>query len=207
MKICPMCIVAAGVLAVGGGFLLGGAGALPSAREAATEVSADAFAIDAVHSHVGFRIKHMNVSYSYGRFNDVSGTFSIDKASPEAAKIDISVNATSIDTANSKRDDHLRGADFFSVKEFEKLTFKSTGAKKGTGDVIDVTGDLTFHGVTKSVTVPVTHTGEAAGRGGGRVAGFETALVIKRSDYGMNFMPQVLGEDVTLIISIEGGTK
>lgn len=208
MKVCPMCVVAAaGILGFGGFAFIGGAGARATPAPASPQAAADTYTVDAVHSHVGFKVMHQKVAYSYGRFNDFSGTFAIDPAAPEATAIDITVKATTVDTANAKRDEHLRSPDFFSVKEFEIVTFKSKSSKAGGAkDTIDVTGDLTFRGVTKPITVPVTFTGKNEGRGG-KLAGLETTFIIKRSEYGMNYMPGGLGEDVTLMISLEGGLK
>lgn len=210
MKVCPLCIVAAAGVSVVGLLALGGAGmraqgAAPAAVSAS--VSEEAYKVDSGHSSVLFRVKHNNVANFYGRFNKVSGSFSIDPAKPEATAIDIKVDADSIDTANAGRDKHLRTQDFFSVKEFPEMTFKSTSAKKGEGESIAVTGDLTFRGITKSITVPITHTGQATSKRGGSVAGFETTFTIKRSEYGNSYSLDSLSDDVVLIVSLEGGRK
>lgn len=206
MRICPVCVVAAASLVgIAGVAFMGGAGpAAPAAPAAAPAAAAEPFAVDAMHSSVIFRIKHLNVSYFYGRFNKVAGSFKLDG---DASTLDITVDADSVDTNSADRDKHVKSQDFFSVKEFPSITFKSKSAKKVDGDKIEFTGDLTFRGVTKSVTVKVTPTGEGPGMRGGTVAGIETVLVINRSDYGMNYMPKALGEDVTLYISLEGSRK
>ncbi len=207
MRMCPLCV--AGVLAIAGAstfMFVGGAAPAPAPAPVA-QAAAEPFAVDSLHSSIVFRIKHNNVSWYYGRFNKVSGSFSLDASKPEAASIDVTVDATSVDTANADRDKHLSSQSFFSVKEFPTLTFKSTGAKKGAGDKIDVTGDLTIHGVKKTVTVSISPSGEGPGMQGGTTAGFETSLVIKRSDYGMKFMPDKLGDEVTLMLAFEGARK
>ena len=206
MRICPVCVVAAASLVgIAGVAFMGGAGpSAPAAPVAAPAAAAEPFAVDAMHSSVIFRIKHLNVSYFYGRFNKVSGSFKLDG---DASSLDITVDADSVDTNSADRDKHVKSQDFFSVKEFPSITFKSKSAKKIDGDKIEVTGDLSFRGVTKSVTVKVTPTGEGPGMRGGTVAGIETVLVINRSEFGMNFMPKGLGEDVTLYIALEGSHK
>jgi polyisoprenoid-binding protein YceI len=202
MRTCPICILAvAGTLGLGGFALLGGAGPAPAPAVAAAP---EAFAVDNVHSSVIFRIKHNNVSYFYGRFNTFSGSFAIDG---ESTTLDITVDAASVDTANEGRDKHVKSQDFFSVKEFPTVTFKSASAKKGAGEAIEVAGNLTFHGVTKPVTVSVTPTGQGTGRGGATVAGFETTFTIKRSDFGMGGMTGSLGDDVTITVSLQGSRK
>lgn len=177
-------------------------------HEAAPAVSAPAaegktYGIDAVHSSVLFKIKHMNVSNFYGRFNKVSGSFTTG----ETGSIDVTVDANSVDTNNSKRDDHVKSPDFFSVKEFGEITFKSTSLKKS-GESWKGSGDLTFHGVKKTIEVELKLVGTGPGMGGkGEVAGVETSFTIKRSDYGVKGMVGPLGDDVTIWVSLEGAAK
>lgn len=196
-----------GLAAVIAGTVIG-AGALGLSGSAPTLAgaprSADTFAVDAVHSAVIYRIKHLNTSYHYGRFNDVSGTFNI----ADGGSIDITVKTDSIDSGNAKRDAHLKSPDFFSSKEFGEITFKSSSIKKTGESTFEATGQLTLHGVTKDVTVAVEKAGEGPGmQGKGKIQGFEAKLAIKRSDYSMGQMLQAIGDDVNLIVSIEGGSK
>jgi polyisoprenoid-binding protein YceI len=216
MKLCPLCVVA-GMAVVGGvAFLtLGGAGNAPQAATAVAAVtavsnalpSAASFAVDAVHSHVGFKVQHMGAGYTHGRFNDFSGTFSIDPAAPESTSIEIVAKTESVDSNSAGRDKHLRTQDFFSVKEFPEISFKSTSAKAGENGAIAVTGNLTFRGVTKEITVPVKVIGSGKGRGGESIMGFDTEFTINRFDYGVNYGKGALGDNVTLYISIEGAAK
>jgi polyisoprenoid-binding protein YceI len=170
----------------------------------ATTFAAD-YTIDPVHTSLIYRIKHFNSSYSYGRFDAPSGTFSWDPANPDQATFNISVAVDSLDTGNAKRDSDLKGPDWFNAKEFPTMTFKSTSVKKD-GDKLDVTGDLTIHGVTKSVTVPLDIVGTANVMGTTH-SGFEGVVTINRSDYGMGAMPQAVGEDVRIIVSLDGIQK
>jgi polyisoprenoid-binding protein YceI len=162
--------------------------------------AADAYKLDPVHSTVIFRVNHLGTSWVYGRFDEVSGTFTVDEKAPE---FDITVNADSVDTNNKQRDTHLKSADFFSVKEFPTLTFKSTSATSTGDKKFDVTGDLTLHGVTKSITVPMEFVGAADTKAGPR-AGYEAHLTVKRSDYGMDKMVGMVGDEIHVTVSFEG---
>ncbi|MBL9000525.1 MAG: YceI family protein [Phycisphaerae bacterium] len=206
MRYCPLCVVGASILVATAGVL--GMGAMIGAGEKPAVVQSvdDGYTIDGGHSFLTFRVKHNNVAYAYGRFNKISGSFNLDKDNPSANAIDITIDATTIDTGITKRDEHLKSQDFFSVKEFPTATFKSTSFKSD-GSVLTCTGDLTMHGVTKTITAPIDITGFGEGRGGTRLAGFESKFVIKRSDFGMNYMQGPLGDEVTIIVSCEGVKK
>jgi polyisoprenoid-binding protein YceI len=169
----------------------------------ASVVRAEDYKVDAVHSAVLFRIQHMGVSFAYGRFNDISGSVSYDAAAPEKAKFDVSVKAASIDTGNADRDKHLRSADFFEVDKFPDISFKSKDVKKKSDKELEVTGDMTLHGVTKPMTVTISIVGVADVPRMGPTAGFECSLTVKRSDFGMDKMMQGLGDEVTLRVALE----
>jgi polyisoprenoid-binding protein YceI len=163
---------------------------------------ATAYEIDGVHSCVVFRIKHMGVSWFYGRFNQVSGALSYDEAKPEASTISIEIAADSVDTNNKDRDKHVTGPSMFSAAEFPKISFKSTKVAKK-DKKLSVTGDFTFHGKTKSITVDVDPVGAADTKMGKR-AGFETMFEFKRSDYGLGQDLDALGDDIRVMVSVEG---
>lgn len=171
-----------------------------AARPAADEH----FKVDAVHSSIGFRIEHLHVAYFYGRFNDVVGTFAFDEANPARTVLDIHVRAASIDTHNGWRDHDLKSAQFFDVGKFKEITFRSTGATRLDEHRYGIAGDLTLHGITRPLAVTVTRTGTGPGMHGEQRSGFETFFEIKRSDFDMNAMPDLLGDDVKLTVSIEG---
>ncbi|MBI5365346.1 MAG: YceI family protein [Planctomycetes bacterium] len=162
--------------------------------------------VDAVHSHVGFRIKHLNASWAHGRFDALAGTIHWDPAAPEKSTVELTFDVGSVDTNSPDRDKHLRGSDFFDAEQFPKATFKSTKiAKKGTA--LAVTGDFTLHGVTKSVTADVEHVGTADSPMGGEVTGFSAHLALKRSDFGMKSVLDLIGDEVTLVVDVECGKK
>lgn len=164
------------------------------------------YKVDADHSGVNFTIRHF-VSNVPGLFKGYDGTIVYDKDNPAASKVGFTVQAASIDTGNADRDKHLRSADFFDVEKFPTLTFTSTQVKAQDKDTLEVTGDLTMHGVTKRVTIPVDFLGTAKTPNGEK-AGFETSFTLNRKDYGiiwnrvMDTGP-VLGEDVKVTISVE----
>ena len=160
------------------------------------------FQIDGVHSTVIFRIEHLGVSAFYGRFNTVTGGFTIDDDGN--GTVDIAVDTTSVDSGNKKRDGHIMSPDFLSAKQFPKATFKGTLAKKG--DDYVATGTFTLRGVAKDVTVPLTRIGTKKAMGGLRT-GFEGRFAISRKEHGSTWRPEMLGDEITLIFGIEGLNK
>lgn len=165
-------------------------------------VAANTYKIDTVHSSVVFKAKHQNVSWGFGRFNDVSGTITYDETKPESSKVDVTIKTESVDTANGKRDGHLKSPDFFDAKQFPTATFVSKSVKSKEKKLA-VTGDLTIRGVTKSITIDVEVTGLAKDGQGGELAGFYTEFTIQRSDFGVNYGQGGIGNDVTLMLGIE----
>lgn len=163
--------------------------------------SADTFAVDGTHSSAIFRVKHMNVAYFYGRFNDISGSYSLNG---DEAAFDITIKSDSVDTNSESRDKHLKSPDFFNAKQYPTIHFKSTTAKKVGKTTYEVAGELTLHGDTRALTMVVEKTGEGIGRRGEQRSGVETTFTIKRSDFGMDFMLQGLGDEVRVTVSLEG---
>ena len=177
------------------------------AASVAVPALAATFKVDSTHSTLIFRVKHMNASYAYGRFNAISGEFAIDEANPAASSFNFTIKTDSVDTADAKRDAHLKNADFFNAAQFPTITFKSKTVKAAGKGAYDVTGDLTLHGVTKPITVKVEHTGTSKGMGGATIAGIESTFTLKRSEFGMKNMVGPVGDDVTVTLSAEGGAK
>ena len=124
----------------------------------ATTTATRTYKIDKSHSEAIFQVRHL-VTKVRGRFTDFEGAIEYNDANPEASTVNFSAKTASIDTAEADRDKHLRSADFFDVEKFPELTFRSKRISKR-GDGYDVTGDLTIHGVTKEVTLPVAHMGK-----------------------------------------------
>ena len=168
---------------------------------------ADEYAVDNVHSSLVFRVKHNNVAYFYGRFNELSGRFRFDDAEPANAMFELEIKTQSVDTNNKSRDNHLKSPDFFSAREFPVIGFKSTEVKKTGDDTFEVTGDLSLHGATRPITATVERVGTGTGRGGTRVAGYEAVLAIKRSEFGMNYALDSLGDEVRIMLGVEGAAE
>jgi polyisoprenoid-binding protein YceI len=164
---------------------------------------ADVYKVDPVHSSVVFSTKHFGVTDFYGRFNEVTGTVTFDAADPTKSSVELSVPAESIDTHNDKRNQHLKSPDFFNAKQFPALTFKSTKIE-GSGNTYKVTGDLTIHGVTKPISIDFKRGPDGKGGQGETRGGGQTQFAIKRSDYDMKFMTGPVGDDVNIILSLEG---
>ena len=174
----------------------------------AAPLEGDTYTVDKVHSSVIFKVTHMNVANFYGRFNDVSGTIAIDAKNPAASSVEIAIDADSIDTHNDGRDKHLKTADFFSVKEFPKISFKSKSVKKVDDHNYEIAGDLTMRGVTKPLTAKATQTGTGKDpRSGAQSIGFETTFTVKRSEFGIKYGPGALGEDVQVTVSLEANQR
>ncbi|MCK6486133.1 MAG: YceI family protein [Phycisphaerae bacterium] len=169
-------------------------------------VATEQFEVDAVHSSVLFRVKHLNVSYFHGRFNDISGKFAFSD-DPSACMFDIQIKTDSVDTGNAKREQHLKSPDFFNAKQFPTMGFKSSEVKKSGDNTFDVTGSLTLHGVTKPLSVKLERIGSGKDPWGGYRTGFESVFTIKRSDFGMSTMPDALGDEVRVTVAVEGVRK
>lgn len=165
--------------------------------------AADTYKVDPVHSSVMFSIKHAGVTDFHGSFNEITGTVVFDAADPAKSSVELTVPVESVDSRHPKRDAHLKSPDFFNAEKFPAVTFKSTKVE-GSGDVFKVTGDFTLLGVTKSITVDFKRGPDGKGMQGEVRGGGETRFTIKRSDYGMTFMPDALGDEVNLVISLEG---
>ena len=133
-----------------------------------------------------------------GSFGDFSGTVLFNSQDPAKSTVQLEIKTTSIDTANAKRDDHLRSADFFKVKEYPTMTFKSTAAKKISDDTYEITGDFTLLGKTKPVTATFKKTGDNAGT---------ATLKLLRSDYGMKFRIPDTADEVNVTLDLVGTAK
>ncbi|MDX9911923.1 MAG: YceI family protein [Phycisphaerales bacterium] len=192
--------LAAGIVGISGGSIATAADPAPALAEKGEYV------IDAVHSSVLFEIMHMGVAPNHGRFNDMSGTFTYDESTGAISDITFTVKAESVDTNSKQRDDHLRGPDFFSVKEFPEISFTSTKVTKA-GDVFRAEGTLDFHGVSKSISVDIRVTGTGKDPWNNLRTGFTTEFKVDRTAYGVDYRPDVLGTEVTLTVSAEGVRK
>jgi polyisoprenoid-binding protein YceI len=165
--------------------------------------AADDYDYDLVHSSVGFKARFLDISWIQGRFNDVSGKFSLDRKDPSKSTFSLTIKADSVDTANAARDEHLRQPDYFDTKQFPTIEFRST-AVKAIPDGYEVAGDFTMHGVTKPVTIKLVGGKEIEAMGKKRV-GFATELRLKRSDFNFDKTGiGNIGDEAVIVIDCAG---
>ncbi|HZI67907.1 MAG TPA: YceI family protein [Thermoanaerobaculia bacterium] len=185
--------------------------ALTLAASAVATAATEAFVFDKSHSQVGFRIRHWLTKVE-GRFKEYDGKIWVDRANPSESKVEIAIQAASIDTGSERRDNHLKSADFFEVEKYPTITFKSTKVEPKGKDVYAVTGDLSMHGVTKTITIPVRHTG-FLNLGKQEKAGFELTIPIQRKDFGIAWNRAsdqggaMLGDEVEVTVLVEANKE
>ncbi len=173
---------------------------------------AETYAIDPVHSEIGFAIKHMSVSNVKGNFKDYSGSIQFDSADPAALSAEATIQVASINTQNTDRDKHICNADFLDAEKFPTINFKSTSVAKE-GDQYVLSGDFTLHGVTKSIAIPLTVSGPVKNPQGASIIGLSGEVTINRQDYGITWSKALdtgglmLGNDVKVSIEIEAGKQ
>ena len=164
--------------------------------------------IDTSHSSVEFKVRHMMVSNVRGGFGDFSGTIEFDEADPGSWSAEATIQMASVDTGDQKRDDHLRNPDFFDVETYPTMVFKSTGVKQQ-GDDLQLHGDLTLRGVTKSIVLDLVFNGSIEDPWGNTRTGFSAEGKIDRKDFDVNFDMKmdkgglVVGDDVSIYLEIE----
>src|SRR5579863_1408130 len=165
--------------------------------------AADEYAYDLVHSSVGFKARHLDISWIHGRFNEVDGKFSLDRQDPSKSTFALTIKTDSVDTANKARDEHLRQPDYFDTKQFPTIEFKSTSTKAIAGGY-EVTGDFTMHGKTKKITL-VLKGGKEIEFKGKKIVGFSTEISLKRSDFGFDKSAiGPIGDEALIFIDCEG---
>lgn len=158
------------------------------ATEQSTKVSR--WKIDPAHTQVEFKARHMMITTVRGRFADVSGTVVVDEANPDNSRVEVEIDAISIDTRESDRDTHLRSEDFLNVEKHPKITFRSKGiegAHREAGDEFKVVGDLTIRGETREVVLDARYEGRGNDPWGGERAGFSASTKIDRREWGLTW--------------------
>lgn len=167
---------------------------------------------DKAHSSVSFKIRHLMSNVTAG-FSDFDAAININRANPAKSSVEFTIQATSINTGNENRDNHLRSPDLFDVAKFPTISFKSTSIKPKSKTDFEVTGDLTMHGVTKQIVLPVTFLGFGKDPRGNEKGGFEIETTLNRKDYGIVWNRSIdeggvlLGDDVKVTIELEVGKK
>jgi polyisoprenoid-binding protein YceI len=145
------------------------------------------YTIDPTHSRIGFVARHAMVTKVRGSFNEFAGTGFLDVENPANSRVELTIQAASIDTRNADRDAHLRSNDFFDMDTYPEIRFVSTATDNVDADHFQVTGDLTIKGVTKAVTVDFEYSGAAVDPYGNQRIGFEGSTTINRKDWGVNW--------------------
>ena len=146
--------------------------------------------IDAAHTTVEFAVKHMMFTTVRGRFKTFGGTITIDEANPDRSKVEVNIDASSIDTGVTDRDAHLRSADFLDVATHPQITFRSTkveGAHRQAGDRFKVTGELSIRGKSIPVTLDASFEGSGKDPWGNEKAGFSAKTEIDRREWGLTW--------------------
>jgi len=180
---------------------------------AGATAQAEVYEIDASHSTVGFKIRHLAISSVPGRFGDFLGTIEFDPKNIDKSHTEASIAIKSINTDNKKRDDHLKGADFFDEAKHPAISFKTTKVEPVSESTFKATGDLMMHGVTKPVTLDVEYTGSATDPWGNKRVGFAATTSLSRKDFGITWNKAldaggvVLGDEVKVTLEIEGIEK
>jgi len=183
--------------------ILAAVAALSLVSSALSTAWADTYKIDPVHSGVTFAAHHAGAGWVPGRFNQVSGELNIaDDLAKSTFSVEIPVD--SLDTNNEKRNGHLKSPDFFNAKQYPTISFKSTSVEKTDDTHLKVTGDLTLHGVTKSISFPVELTGTGEFPAGTKRYGVRSSFTVKMSEYGIKGMPGAVGDEIELNVMFEG---
>jgi polyisoprenoid-binding protein YceI len=168
------------------------------------------YELDRAHTYVGFVVRHLAVSNVRGRFTGFSGHVLLDAGDVTRSSVEVSIDASTIDTSNERRDNHLRSADFFEVERFPAITFASRSIEQ-TADGLVMTGDLTIRDVTREVRLPFEVSGPLEVGNGQRRLGAEATLRINRFDFGLQWNRlqeaiQVVGDEVRIELNIEAAT-
>lgn len=167
------------------------------------------WSIDPTHSEVGFKVKHMMFTNVSGKFDTFEGTATSEDDNFENAQITFSAAPSSVNTGNTDRDNHLKSADFFDAEQFPKLEFKSTSFHKKGDDNYEMMGNLTLHGITKSIALDVAYGGLGKDPWGNMKAGFSVSGKFNRKDFGLSWNAALetggvlVSEEVRLVAEVQ----
>lgn len=165
-------------------------------------VQAGSYALETSHARVVFAVSHMGFSTWYGDFAGATGTLTLDPKALAEAKLDISIPVATVTTTNAKVDQELKSEKWFDAAKYPTITFRSTKVAVTSPTTAKVTGDLTFHGVTKPTTLDVSFKGAGTNPLTKKVTiGFDATGALKRSDFGQSTYVPMIGDDITLMIS------
>jgi polyisoprenoid-binding protein YceI len=174
------------------------------AMAAAAAAQVETWQIDPNHSSAQFSVRHLGVSTVRGAFMKVSGSAKYDAADPSKGSLDATIEASSVDTRVEMRDNDLRSPNFLDVQKYPTITFHSKQTKAAGTGKLQITGDLTIHGVTKEVVLDVDGpTTAIKDPWGNQRIGASAATKINRKDFGVNGAPGVVGDEITITIDAE----
>jgi polyisoprenoid-binding protein YceI len=178
----------------------------PSAVQTATTT----WNLDPVHSIAEFKVKHMMISNVKGQFTGISGALNLDESDLSNSRVEVTIDASSVNTRDAQRDAHLKSADFFDVEQFPTLSFRSTRVKRAGDGELALTGDLTIHGVTREVVFEAEGpTPPAKDPWGNTRIGLSATTKINRKDYGLTWNAALeaggilVGEEVTITLDVQ----
>lgn len=179
-------------------------------ERAAAATGAPEWTIDASHSHVGFRVRHLMIAWVRGEFRELEGTVRWDAARPDATRIEVAIGTASVHTRDDKRDAHLRSADFFDAESFPKMTFTSAGGARVREGRLEIDGELGIRGTTRPVTLDVEGpTPEQRDPWGAVRIAASAKTKLKRSDFGMTWNSALetggvlVGDEIEVEIELE----
>ena len=159
---------------------------------------------DPVHSFITYHVNYGNFGREFGRFNKFDYTVVRDTADITKSSIEFTVDATSLDSGVDKRNSDITGPDFLNAAEFPEISFKSTSIEDAGDGNLTVTGDLTVRGTTKPITATIEYIGEGEGGQGEYRVGYYGEFVFNRQDFGIDWLTGVIGDEITLMVSISG---
>lgn len=164
----------------------------------------DSWQIDPKHTAAQFSVRHLGISTVRGAFTKVSGSANYNPSNLSKTSIDVTIDAASVDTRVSMRDDDLRSPNFFDVQKFPNITFKSKRAESAGTGKMKITGDLTMHGVTKEVVLDVDGpTAPMTDPRGTMHMGASATTKVNRKDFGINSDPSMVGDEIQITLDVE----
>lgn len=182
--------------------LVSGAAIGQTAPADPASVRAGTYALETHHARVVFSLDHMGFSTWYGDLPGARGSLVLDPKAPSASKLEVTIPTAGVATTNAVLDGELRSADWFDAAKYPTITFRSTAVTRTGKDTATVTGDLTFHGVTRPVTLDVRFHGAGSNpMSKAYTVGFDAKGSLKRSDFGVSKYVPLIGDTVDLTIS------
>lgn len=171
------------------------------------------YVIDPTHSRLGFTVRHLGFSKVRGSFEQFEGLVRMTPGDLSSLEAEATAQTASVTTNESKRDDHLRTADFFLADEHPAITFKSTGVRNASGNTFTLVGDFTLRGVTKTIELKGEYLGSAVDPWGNEKVAFEATTKINRKDYGLNWNAALeaggflVSDDVEITIEVQAALQ